>query len=327
MKVALTYDLQDHYLQQGYSKEEVAEFDKQDTVDTLAVTIEKAGDYKVEKIGSLKQLITKLSKGYTCDLVFNIAEGMYGLGRESAIPCILEAYQIPYTFSDPSVLAICLHKGITKKLLKQFAIHTADFEVIHSIDELSKVKLPFPLFAKPVAEGTGKGISYKSIINSHKELTNLTSNLLTKFSQPVLVETYLPGREFTVGIIGTGDQASTIGVMELSFKDNNCNGIYCHETKTINYNEKVTYSLLEDDDLADRISTMCLEAWKKLNCRDAGRIDVKLDSMNEPTIIEINPLAGLHPEDGDLVILSKLKGISYQELITNILDSAITRIR
>ncbi len=326
MKIGLTYDLQEDYLKQGFSKELVAEFDKPETIDAIAKTITELGNYQVEKIGGLKQLISAIAQNHYWDLVFNIAEGMFGLGREAAVPCILEAYQIPYTFADPNALAICLHKGITKKIVRHLGVSTADFAIVNSPDELDKINLPFPLFVKPAAEGNGKGISDKSIVHSNTELSALGSELLEKYSQPILVETFLPGQEFTVGIVDTGKDAKILGILEVHFKDRNCNDIYSYQTKTVNYQEKVEYSLFKEESLAAEIFAMSLQAWQGLNCRDAGRIDIRLDATGKPMFIEVNPLAGLHPEDSDLVILCRLLGISYPELIKMILDSAMQRI-
>jgi D-alanine-D-alanine ligase len=325
MKIALAYDLQEDYIKQGFSKEQAAEFDKLETIDAIAGAIRSLGNYQVEKIGGLKQIVAALAQNHSWDLVFNITEGMFGLCRESAVPCILEAYQIPCTFSDANVLAICLHKGITKKIVRHLGIPTADFAVVNSAHELNNITLPFPLFVKPVGEGTGKGISSKSIINNSAELFAIGSELLKKYSQPILVETFLPGREFTVGIVGTGKNAKIIGVLEVQFKDQSCNNIYSYQTKA-NYQEKVTYSLFKEEPLANEISAISLQAWQGLNCRDAGRIDIRLDVKGKPMFMEVNPLAGLHPKDGDLVILCRLAGISYQGLIKMILDSAMQRV-
>lgn len=326
MKIALTYDLQEDYLHQGFSEEQVAEFDKPETIDAIATAISNLGNHQVEKIGGLKNLIFAIVQNKSWDLVFNIAEGMYGLGREAAIPCLLEAYQIPYTFADPNVLSISLHKGITKKIIKYLGVPTADFVIINSTDELAKIDLPFPLFVKPAAEGTGKGIGDRSIVNSTAELLSVGLELLEKYSQPILVETFLPGREFTVGIIGTGIDAKILGVLEVSFKSRNCHNVYSYKTKTVNYQEKVEYSLLQEEPLTSVISAMSLTAWCGLNCRDAGRIDIRLDAAGKPMFLEVNPLAGLHPVDGDLVILCRLLGISYRELINMIINSAVQRI-
>jgi D-alanine-D-alanine ligase len=324
MKIALTYDLKEDYLAQGFSLEQTAEFDKQETIDAIADVITCLG-YQVEKIGNLHQLIAVLSQNWSWDLVFNIAEGTHGFGREATIPCILEAFKIPYTFSDPGVLAIGLHKGMTKRLVRDLGVPTAEFEVVNSCDELRNISLPYPLFVKPVAEGTSKGIGDNSIVHSDAELHSLCSEILKKFSQPVLVESYLSGREFTVGIIGTRNDAKVLGIMEVNFKNQSTDSIYCSKTKE-NYQSKVEYALLKEEQLVSKISKISLDVWRGLGCRDAGRVDIKLNAQGDPMFMEINPLAGLHPVDSDLVILCRFLNISYHQLIKMILDSAMQRV-
>lgn len=325
MKIALTYDLKEDYLALGFSPEQAAEFDKRETIDTIADAITHLG-HQVERVGNLHQLIAALYQNRSWDLVFNIAEGVYGFGREATIPCILDEFKIPYTFSDPMVLALGLHKGMTKRLVRDLGVPTAEFEVVNSCNELRNISLPYPLFVKPVAEGTSKGIGDKSIVHSDAELRSLCSEILEKFSQPVLVESYLPGREFTAGMIGTGDKAKILGIMEVSFKNKSPDSIYCSKTKE-NYLSKVEYTLLKEEQLLSKISKISLDVWKGLGCRDAGRVDIKLNSQGDPMFMEINPLAGLHPVDSDLVILSGLLDIPYDQLIKMILDSAMQRVR
>ena len=160
MIVGLTYDLRDDYLKEGYSEEETAEFDAEVTIDAIDSTLQSLG-FQTQRIGNIKSLVKALHGDQKWDLVFNICEGMYGIGREAQVPAILDAYKIPYVFSDPLVLALTLHKGHTKRVVRDFGIPTADFEVVNTLSDVEKVNLPYPLFVKPVAEGTGKGIDSK----------------------------------------------------------------------------------------------------------------------------------------------------------------------
>ena len=223
MKIGLTYDLRDDYLRQGYSKEETAEFDSQETIQALEEALTHLG-HTPERIGNVFALMPRLATGERWDLVFNIAEGMYGLGREAQVPCLLDAYRIPYTFSDPLVLALTLHKGITKALLSHAGIPTPAFAVVQNAGDIQRVTLDFPLFAKPVAEGTGKGITSDSYITSPGALERVCRRLLEEFRQPVLLERFLPGREFTAGVTGTGEAAQVVGVMEIVYR-NDATGI------------------------------------------------------------------------------------------------------
>jgi D-alanine-D-alanine ligase len=324
MRIGITYDLRDDYLREGYSYEETAEFDRVDTIEGIEEALTALG-HTADRIGNVKQLVSKLASGHTWDLVFNIAEGMYGIGREAVVPAILDAYQIPYTFSDPLVLAVTLHKGMTKTILRDAGIRTADFVVLDSIAEVNSVGLPYPLFAKPVAEGTGKGINDASKVNSAQELRAVCEHLLKEFNQPILVETYLPGREFTAGIVGTGDDAEAVGVMEVLFRDkHNGERIYSLHNKS-NYEEIIEYRIPEQE-VIKACSTLALASWKALGCRDGGRVDLRMDSLGQPNFIEVNPLAGLNPVHSDLPILCRLLGISFQELIERILESTLKRI-
>jgi D-alanine-D-alanine ligase len=258
-------------------------------------------------------------------MVFNIAEGLRGFGREAQVPALLDAYDIPYTFSDPLVLALALHKGMTKHVLRDAGIQTPDFRIIETQDDIELVDIPFPLFAKPVAEGTGKGISAASKINSLPELRHVCRNLLSTFRQPVLVEAFLPGREFTIGIIGTGNEALSLGSIEIHLRKNAEVNAYSYHNKE-NYTELVEYMLV-DDGMSRDAEKVSLAAWRILGCRDAGRIDLRADRSGMPNVMEINPLAGLHPVHSDLPIICNLKGIPYHELISMIMSSARKRLR
>ena len=324
MKIGMTYDLRDDYLQRGYTPEETAEFDRVDTIDALDEAIRACG-HETERIGNAGQLVQRLARGETWDLVFNIAEGLHGVGREALVPALLDAYRIPYTFSDPLVLALTLHKGMTKAVLRGAGIPTADFAVVGSPGDVEAVSLPYPLFVKPVAEGTGKGISDASLVKTPSELKQMCENLLAEFHQQVLVETFLPGREFTAGVVGTGDEASVVGVMEVLFKKSDMAGlIYSYHNKS-NYEQVIEYRVPEPEVL-ESCAELALSAWKVLGCRDGGRVDIRMDGRDRPNFIEVNPLAGLNPVHSDLPILCRLKGISFQELMERILESAFKRI-
>jgi D-alanine-D-alanine ligase len=323
LKIGITYDLRGDYLAEGYTKEETAEFDRIDTIEAIEEALQISG-YRTDRIGHLKALIGRLSSGDRWDMVFNIAEGLHGFGREAQIPALLDAYGVPYTFSDPLVLALALHKGMTKHVIRDTGIPTPDFQIIETEDDVANVDIPFPLFAKPVAEGTGKGITAASKITSFSELKQVCRNLLTTFRQPVLVETFLPGRELTVGIVGTGKEAFALGVIEIHLKDNAESNAYSFHNKE-NYAELVEYKLI-DDSMARNAEEAALAVWRVLGCRDAGRIDLRADASGRPNVMEINPLAGLHPVHSDLPIICNLKGIPYHELISMIMRSARKRV-
>jgi D-alanine-D-alanine ligase len=324
LKIGITYDLRDDYLKEGYDLEETAEFDLPDTIEAIEKVI-LDNDFQADRIGNIKSLARRLVAGNRWDLVFNIAEGMYGFGREAQVPALLEAYNIPYTFSDPLGNAVTLHKGITKQILRDLGIPTPDFALVNSTKDVDKVNLPFPLFAKPVAEGTGKGITALSKITSHKNLQKVCKELLKTFQQPVLVETYLPGREFTVGILGTGKDARALGVMEVILKPDAEKNAYSYENKE-HYDKLVEYVLVNDDE-AQKAMEISLMAWRGLDLRDAGRIDLRSNAYGVPHFMEVNSLAGLNPVRSDLPILCSKIGMSYHKLISTIIKSALKRAK
>jgi D-alanine-D-alanine ligase len=243
------------------------------------------------------------------------------------VPALLEAYEIPCTFADPVVMAVCLHKGLTKTLVEKAGLPTARFAVVEQISDVEKVDLPYPLFAKPIAEGTGKGVSPASCISSAGELREVCGTLLAKFRQPVLVETYLCGREFTVGILGTGDEARVLGTLEIVLLSNAEPGAYSYVNKE-RCEELVRYDLVSssnDSEVAEA-ERIALESWKALKARDGGRIDLRSDGSGQPSFIEANPLAGLHPEHSDLPMIATKTGMAYRELIAAIVNSAASRV-
>ena len=321
----MTYDLRDDYLAEGCTEEETAEFDHPLTIAAIEETLQSLG-YETDRIGHIRTLTRRLAAGDRWDLVFNIAEGLRGFGREAQVPALLDAWEIPYTFSDPLVLSLTLHKGMTKRVIRDLGIPTPDFAVIETPREIeiAALSLPFPLFAKPVAEGTGKGVTAASKIVDQAELARVCRELLAAFSQPVLIETFLPGREFTVGIVGTGAEAFAPGVMEVHLTEKAEKEVYSYANKE-DWHGRIEYTLATDA-MAREAEKTALAAWRGLGCRDGGRIDLRADAHGVPNFIEVNPLAGLRPEHSDLPILCDLAGMPYRELIARIMDSARKRI-
>jgi D-alanine-D-alanine ligase len=323
MKIGITYDLKTDYLEMGFSEEEAAEFDKIETIDAIDEALKELG-HETIRIGHVRKLINRLEKGEGWDIVFNICEGVRGIGREAQVPAVLDVYNIPYVFSDPLVLSLTLHKGMTKRVIRDLGLPTADFAVVEQKSDIAKINFPFPMFAKPVAEGTGKGIGMNSRIRNVEELKNACIEKLQRYKQAVLVETFLPGREFTVGIVGTGDKARSIGLMECHFRENAELNAYSYDNKS-NYEEFMDYTVPQDE-IADKVTKLAVDSWKGLGCRDGGRVDIRLDEKGIPNFIEVNPLAGLHPIDSDLVIIAGKFGYSYLDLIRFIMDSALERV-
>ena len=323
MRIGITYDLRTDYLAAGYSMEDTAEFDTVETIDAIEKVLRNLG-HETERIGHMERLRFRLAKGARWQMVFNIAEGLWGADREARVPALLEACGVPCTFSGARVLTVGLHKGKSKHLARRAGVRTADFEVVATTAHAERCRLSMPLFAKPVGEGSSKGITAASVVASRQELIHRCGALLERYRQPVLVETYLPGREFTVGLVGTGECASVLGVMEILYGSGAEAGGYTYANKA-NFSACVRYELARDGK-AQLAGRMALQAWRFMGGRDAGRVDMRCDANGDPHFLEVNPLPGLNPESSDLPILCRLTGIRYEELIESILSSAYRRI-
>jgi D-alanine-D-alanine ligase len=321
VRIGFTYDLRDDYLREGYTEEETAELDAAETIDAIEAELTSLGHF-VDRIGGVKALTRRLAAGERWDLVFNYAEGLFGYAREAQVPALLDAYQIPYTFSDGLVFAMTLHKGMAKHVVRDLGIPTPDFALVLAESDVARVNLPYPLFVKPVAGGSSVGVSAASHVADSRALAATCRDLLGKYRQPALVETFLPGRELTVGIVGTGSRARVLGVMEV---------ILTPDAEAVGYsysNKKLLRARYEivNDRTAGEAAEIALQAWNGLGCRDSGRVDCRCDRDGHPQFLEVNPLAGLHPILGDLVILAGLVGVPYSRLIESIVSSACERL-
>lgn len=322
MRIGVTYDLRSDYLAMGMSEEDSAEFDAEITIASICEALTDLG-FQPVRIGHIKALTERLVRGERWDAVFNICEGLKGYAREAQVPALLEAYGIPTVFSDPLTLALTLDKAWTKRIVRSEGVPTADFAVIECASDIAKLDLPYPVFLKPVAEGSGKGISERSRANDVEEMRSVALELLARFQQPVLVETYLPGREFTVGITGTGEDARVLGVMEIRATEKGTKSAYSYENKE-HWEDRVTLRMVGDEE-AREAGEVALAAWKALRCRDGGRVDIRSDGKGRPYFIEVNPLAGLNPTHSDLCFIAQFQGLSYRDLIGRIMDSFLKR--
>lgn len=324
LRIGLCYDLKSDYLAAGFTPEQVMELDDEETVAGLAAGI-AANGHDVERIGRGVELARRLAAGDRWDLVFNLAEGMRGRSREAQVPALCEMFDQPYTFSDPLTCAVTLDKPLAKRLVRDHGFPTAPFVVVATEEEADRVELAPPLFVKPAAEGSSKGVTERSRVGCHSELRGACADLLQRFEQPVLVESYLPGREMTVGIVGNDGDARVMGVMEVVFKDGT-DADYTALNKA-EYETRIEYRLLDGEPLAQRAREVALGAYRALSCRDVARVDLRCDASGEPCFIETNPLPGMHPVKSDLPIMSRLAGISYPELLGRIVEAAGQRWR
>jgi D-alanine-D-alanine ligase len=322
MRIGVTYDLRSDYRALGYGEEETAEFDAEETIAAICEALSGLG-HTPDRIGGIRPLTEKLAAGARWDAVFNICEGLKGVAREAQVPALLEAYDVPYVFSDPLTLALCLDKALAKRVLRDAGVPTADFTLIESEADIATVAMEFPLFLKPVSEGSGKGVDARSRVTNRTELESVARDLLARFHQPVLVEEFLPGREFTVGITGTGDHAAVLGIIEIVPTEKYVGEAYGYENKS-DWEGKLDIVPVDDAE-ARAAGAVALAGWRVLRCRDGGRADVRLDRHGQPRFIEVNPLAGIRPGYSDLCFIADFQKVSYQQLIGKFLDSFLAR--
>lgn len=269
------------------------------------------------------------------DIVFNIAEGFSGVSREAQVPAMLDMLQIPYSGSDPLTLATCLDKARTKEILSYYKIPNAKFVIADNLNEAVNAGLEFPLIVKPLSEGSSKGIFSTSFVKDINELAREVERITGEYNQSALVEEFLPGREFTVAVLGNGDEAEVLPVVEISYNDfpEDFIPIYSYEAKWIldtreNPLDVFTCPAKIDSELESKIKSAVLRTYQVLRCKDWSRIDVRLDTNNEPNIIEVNPLPGILPKIEDNSCFPKAArtaGLNYTDMINKVLYYAAKR--
>jgi len=269
------------------------------------------------------------------DIVFNFAEGLIGVNRESHIPAMLEMLQIPYLGSDPLTLGICLDKSRAKEILTYHKIPNAKFLVADKIKDITKVNFGLPLIVKPISEGSSKGIFSSSLVKNTKELEDEVNRIVSSYNQPALIEEFLPGREFTIAVLGNGNDAQVLPIIEIRYDDfpKNVLPLYSYEAKWILDTKENKFDVFEcpaklDKNLEEQIKDTVLRTYNILKCRDWSRIDVRLDKNNVPNIIEINPLPGIMPdpnENSSFPKAARAAGMDFNQLIQSALYSAAKR--
>jgi D-alanine-D-alanine ligase len=269
------------------------------------------------------------------DIVFNIAEGLRGPSREAQIPAVLEMLGIPYTGSDPVTLGICLDKARAKEILSFYQIPTPAFHVIDSLEELDRTSVEFPSVVKPLHEGSSKGIVDSSIVRSRNELSEQIQRVLNDYAEPALVEKFLPGREFTVALMGNGPSVQVFPIVEIRLDKlpKSVNPLYSYEAKWIWDQSDHPIEMYDcpakiDSDLEHRIKETCLNVFRVLRCRDWTRIDLRLDEKGIPNVLELNPLPGILPNPDDhscYPMAARKAGYSYNAMLNAVLDVAIRR--
>lgn len=313
MNIGLTFNLKPP----GVTGDEYEEYDSEETIAALESAI-RAGGHAPLRLGWGEEMLDRL-RMVPVDGVFNIAEGRGGRGRESQVPAVLEMLGIPCSGAPPLAIALTLDKALAKRVAQANGIPTPPFEVIPS-----GARNPggsgraghttYPLFAKPAAEGSSMGITAASLCRNDDEL-NAAVERLSKYG-PVLVEEFLPGDEYTVGIIG----GEVIGVMQVVPRQREDHFIYSLDVKR-DYLNRVEYRLANEPE----VERVALDVWRAFGLRDVARVDVRRDRHGVANFVEVNPLPGVHPVNSDLVILGRLLGVAYDDLIGRIVGSAAAR--
>ncbi|MFL5423324.1 MAG: ATP-grasp domain-containing protein, partial [Myxococcales bacterium] len=261
------------------------------------------------------------------DVVFNMAEGIKGRNREAVVPALLELLDIPYSGSDPTALSIALDKAIAKRIVRQHGILTPNFMTLTTGKERLPRELKFPLIVKPNAEGSSKGVHRTSVVDTEAELREAAREMIAKYDQPALVEDYIAGREFTVGLLGER-RPKVLPPMEVVFLSNEAHPVYSFEYKQ-DWSSKIRYDVpakLEPAQLK-ALERAARECFIALGCRDVARVDFRMDAQGRVYFLECNPLPGLTPGWSDLVLIAKAAGIEYNALLAEILSGAIRRYK
>ena len=310
-----------------------AEWDEPETIEAVASALEGVGE--VIRLEAGKDFPRQVMEAKP-DFVFNIAEGLYGVNRESHVPSICEFLGIPYHASDPLSLALTLHKGRAKEIMAYYGVPTAPFVVANTRADARNVNLPFPLFAKPALEGSGKGITEKSLCTNRAKLVQEVGDLLDTYQEPVLIESWLPGQEFTVAIMGNGKEARCLPLVGMRWEalPLGAKPIYGYEAKWLWDTPEHPLDLFEcpadiSKELARDVRSAAISAYRILGCRDWCRVDVRCDAAGRPMVVELNPLPGILPNPQDNSCFPKAAraaGMSYDALIQTVADIAWRRI-
>jgi D-alanine-D-alanine ligase len=342
-RVAVLANIKDENvpLPPGVPPDAYADYDHIETIHAIQRAIETDG-HQTKFILADGNLPYELKK-YKPDICFNIAEGIGGDAREAHAPAILEMLQVPYTGSRVQTNAIALDKTLTKRIWRDRGLPVAPFQEFATGDEPLRHELHYPLFVKPAREGTGMGVDIRARVETEAEMRERVKYIVEAYKQPALVETYLPGREFTVGQIGCSDAPRfgrhpewyekdgfhRLPILELNTSRSATPGIYSHAAKAQQLGEDGAPEYLCPADvepgLAKKLHHLALRGHHVLGAVDVSRVDIRLDIKGQPRLIEINPLPGLTPGYSDLCLQAAAEGIVYEDLILEILYLAAGR--
>ncbi len=322
--VGITYDSYDDGLHNQVD-ERFAQADKPVTIAAVSDWLTHAG-FNAVHIGGIRSLVSFLAEGNDIAFVFNSCAGFYGVGHESQVAALLEAARIPYTFSDPIALTIAQDKHLAKTVAQSLGIKTAPWRRIRELTDIHGKWPTFPLCIKPATLGDSIGVHDHSVTFNESEAAIATKRILETFGVPALIEEYLPGDEYTVGILGSGRDACFVGAMRVSQACFKKYPIYTFENKS-QFDGRTIYERVEDFAVLETLRRYSLMLWREIGGRDAGRMDFKVDNEGDICFLEVNCLPGLHPISSDLVNLCLMHGVSYDALLSSIIARAAANVR
>lgn len=322
MRVVIAYNLKRVPPLRGGEQDDDAEYDGPATIAAIAEAIGALGHEAIplEADDSFPRTVVATRP----DVVFNVAEGRGGRGREAQVPSLLELLGVPYTGSDPASLVFTLDKWVAKSIVREVGIATPRSAVIASGDEPLPRGFTFPAIVKPVAEGSSKGVTATSVAIDEQDARRLARSIASRYASGALVEEFLPGREFTVAIVGA--PLEVLPPMEIVLPSSHPHPVYGFDHK-LEPNDEVRYEVPAqlEPELERALRALALRAFHALGCRDVARVDIRLDGEGQPSFIECNPLPGLTPGWSDLCLIAAASGIEYPALIGRILESALRR--
>ncbi|MFQ6044829.1 MAG: D-alanine--D-alanine ligase [Gemmatimonadales bacterium] len=346
MRIALAYNQRPDALQDGGDTdgdgaseslcvEAFVEWDEPATIQAVADALAALGEViPLEATGDFPSRLHNSRP----DLLFNMAEGLSGPSREAQVPAIAEFLGIPYTGSDPLTLALALHKARSKEIWQRHGIPTAPFVLIADRDDVEQLRRfqHYPAFLKPAWEGSSKGITQANLVEHPARAIEQCVHLLDRYQQPILAESFLPGDEFTVAVLGNGDRTTCLPLIRYRF-----DGLPAGAVPVVGFEAKWTWDQPHDPleilecpaaiapALEAVLRDTALRAYRCLGCRDWGRVDLRLDPAGVPSVIEINPLPGVIPDpvaNSCFPRAAHEAGMTHAELIQHVASIAWQRI-
>ncbi len=309
----------------GAPTDSLEEYDTRETIDALAGAIGDMG-HRPHLLGGGRDFLQAMLANPP-DLVFNNSEGRHARSREAQVPAVCEMLGIPCTHSDTVTMALTLDKALTKHVMQSAGMRTAPFRVAADLVEVDRVDLAFPLFVKPLAEGSSMGVRVTSRVNDRNALIREAQRCFTDYRQPILIEEFLPGFEVTIAVVGNGDDARVLGSMEIAPAHGAADAfVYGLESKR-GYRELVRYHAPPRNISAQQCAAaeaLALASYRVLGCRDIARIDLRLDAAGRANFMEVNPLPGVSPIS-DIVVMAELLGRDYSSVVSRIVGEAIRR--